>query len=120
MGLYFAIKLTERDRRLLVEIQAFFGGMGSIYRVKPRRAPTQASGMTKQAAYYRVSRKDQLPRVVEHFDRYPLRGTKADSYAIWREMVAIRCASPHPRWDELERLASELSVASPRNQAWSP
>src|SRR5262245_23670990 len=84
MALYFAIKLTESDRSILEAIQDFFGGIGSIYRVKPR-VPRASSGYTKTAAYYRVCRRDELDRVVEHFDSYPLRGSKAASYAIWRE-----------------------------------
>jgi LAGLIDADG DNA endonuclease family protein len=117
MALYFAIKLTGSDRTILEAIQAYFGGIGSIYNVKPA-APTQASGYTKSAAYYRVCRSKDLDRVVEHFDTYPLRGSKAASYAIWREMVVLKRAFRKPARPELEALAARLSAASPRNGRW--
>jgi hypothetical protein len=114
MALYFAIKLTGADRALLEDIRAHFG-VGAIYKVAARSAPTPSSGYTKEAAYYRVSRRDDLERVVEHFDRYPLRGVKARSYAIWRQMVVLKREFRKPQRDELERLAAQLSAASPRN-----
>src|SRR3954464_5225386 len=80
MALYFAIKLTGADRAILEEIRAHFRDVGAIYRVGARPAPTRSSGHTKEAAYFRVSRRDDLERIVEHFDRYPLRGIKAASY----------------------------------------
>jgi len=53
--------------------------------------------------------------VLEHFDRYPLRGLKARSYDIWRQMVVLKREFRKPRRDELESLAAQLSAASPRN-----
>ena len=118
MALYFAIKLTGADNAILEDIRAYFGGAGSIYRVAARAAPTPSSGYTKEAAYYRVSRRDELEHVVAHFDRYPLRGTKAASYAIWRRMVELKRAFRKPPREELEQLAAQLSAASPRNTAF--
>jgi hypothetical protein len=115
MALYFAIKLTGADKAILEDIRAFFGSVGAIYRVVARDAPTPSSGYTKEAAYYRVSRRDDLERVVEHFDRYPLRGLKAQSYAIWRKMVELKREFRKPQREELEHLAAQLSAASPRN-----
>src|SRR6266542_1693162 len=114
MALYFAIKLTGADRGILDSIQEFFGGIGAIYRVAPRAAPTPSSGHTKTAAYYRVCRREDLERVVEHFDRYPLRGSKAGAYAVWRQMVMLKRACRKPHRDELDALAERLSAASPR------
>jgi LAGLIDADG endonuclease len=114
MALYFAVKLTGADRSLLEAIRGYFG-VGSIYRVVGRAAPTPSSGYTKEAAYYRVSRRADLERIVEHFDRYPLRGMKARSYAIWRQMVELKREFRKPQREDLERLAAQLSSASPRN-----
>jgi hypothetical protein len=118
MALYFAIKLTGADRAILDTIREFFGGIGNIYDVVPRAAPTPSSGYTKAAAYYRVCRREDLDRVVEHFDRYPLRGTKAASYAIWRQMVVLKRDFRKPPREELAQLSAQLSAASPRNAKW--
>ena len=118
LALYFAIKLTRVDRPLLVAIQEFFYGAGTIYDVGPR-APARASGLTKAASYYRVCRRDDLARVVAHFDAYPLRGTKAESYRIWRQMVELRRQPARLIRADLDGLALVLSAATPRNAAWS-
>ena len=117
MTLYFAVKLTGSERSILEAIQEYFGGIGTIYNVKPV-APRQSSGYTKAAAYYRVCRREELERVMEHFDQYPLRGAKAASYAIWREMVVLKRAFRKPARAELEALAARLSAVSPRNAKW--
>jgi len=113
MAMYFAIKLTGADKAILEDIRTFFG-VGAIYRVVARAAPTPASGHTKEAAYFRVSRRDDLERVLEHFDSYPLRGIKARSYDIWRQMVVLKREFRKPQREQLEQLAAELSAASPR------
>jgi hypothetical protein len=118
MALYFAIKLTGADLPILEAIRDYFGGVGTIYRVKPRAAPTPASGFTKAAVYYRICRRQDLERVVEHFDRYPLRTGKAASYAIWRQMVALKRDFRKPLREELEQLSAQLSAASSRNAKW--
>jgi len=118
LALYFAIKLTGADKAILDDIRDFFGGIGSIYRVAPRAAPTPASGYTKEAAYYRVCRRDELERIVEHFDRYPLRGVKARAYGIWRQMVILKRDFRKPAREELAELCAQLSAASPRNAKW--
>ena len=115
LALYYAIKLTARDRSILEAISAFFGGAGSIYQVRPRAALTPRRGFTKTASYFRVSRRDELGRVVAHFDQYPLRGTKLASYEIWRKMVALKQSFRSPPRDQLDTLARALSSVSPRN-----
>lgn len=115
MALYFAIKLTGADKSILEEIRAYFG-VGSIYRVAATAAPTRSSGHTKEAAYYRVSRRDDLERVIEHFDRHPLRGSKARSYSIWRQMVVLKREFRKPNREELASLSAQLSAASTRRK----
>ena len=118
IALYFAVKLTRADDSLLLSLQGFFGGAGTIYRVRPR-APSGRAGFTKAATYYRVCRRGDLGRIVEHFDRYPLRGSKAASFQIWRLMVLLKKEFPKTSRERLEMLAISLSAASPRNAAWS-
>lgn len=118
LAMYFSVKLTRADRSILEGLQTFFDGAGIIYDVGPR-APGDRSGFTKSASYYRVCRKAELGRVVAHFDAYPLKGSKAAAYRIWREMVSLKSRSPRPQQDRLEDLAKRLSAASPRNGPWS-
>lgn len=118
LALYFAIKLTGKDRPLLEDIQEFFGGIGYIYAVIARDAPTRSSGYTKPASYYRITRLRDLERIVAHFDRYPLRGTKSGSFGIWREMVSRKLSAQRSKANSasLEDLARQLSAVSPRNE----
>ena len=115
--MYFGVKLTARDRPLLEALQSFFGGIGNIYAVKPR-APTANGGYTKAASYYRVSRPDQLRRIIDHFDAYPLQSAKRESYVIWREMALLKRIYGRKAMDQLRELAVQLSAASTRNQPW--
>ena len=117
MALYFSIKLVASDRPLLEAIQQFFG-VGTIYAVKAR-APTQAGGgATKSASLYRVTRHDELDRITDHFNAYPLQGKKAESYKIWRAMVVIKRDFRGRNKAALEELARALSATQPRNQPW--
>src|SRR6266545_7278604 len=106
MALYFAVKLVRADDDLLISLREFFGGVGTIYRVRPR-APRPRAGHTKAASYYRVCRQDQLRRIVEHFDAYPLKGAKAASYAIWRLMVLLKLEFPKTAGDRLDLFAKK-------------
>jgi len=114
IALYFAVKLARADDSLLLSLQDFFGGAGTIYRVRPR-APTPGAGFSKAATYYRVCRRSELGRIVEHFDAYPLRASKAASFRIWRLMVLLKQEFPRTSRDRLDALAGKLSATSPRN-----
>ncbi len=92
---YFALRLPARDALVLDELQRFFG-VGRIYSV--------SGGL-----YYRVSRHDELLRVVEHFASYPLRGHKAEAFEVWRQMVEIKARFRRPDLERLGRLAEKLS-----------
>lgn len=114
LAVYFAIKLTATDVAVLEAIQAFFG-VGRIYRV----AASARNGIaTKTAALYRVTRHDELPRITDHFDRYPLHGDKRHGYAIWREMVQLKKMFRNAaNRDLMDDLADKLSAINPRNQS---
>lgn len=99
------------------DIQDYFGGIGRIYDVQAR-APGPRSGATKSAKYYRVSRRDELVFVVDHFDRYPLRTRKRDCYEVWRQMVLLKQKFRDPDREALDALATQLSALTVRNQPW--
>ena len=116
MTLCFGLKLTAQDRSALELIREFFKGIGQIYHVK---AYSSHKGKTKAAAYFRVTRINDLLKIVDHFDNYPLKSTKNKQFKIWREMVMIKYNNfRRKHLDELEILAKKLSALSPRNQVW--
>ena len=103
LALYFAIKLTAVERPLLEALQTFFGG-GSLFDVAPR------------GVYFRVQRRDELMRVVDHFDAYPLRSSKKAVYELWRLMVLAKQQFRNPDRARLDALADQLTALSARNQ----
>jgi len=114
IAVVFAIKLTGVDRPIVERVQEFFG-VGRLYRVAGRE-PTETSGATRTAAYYRVNRYDELPRITDHFDTYPLQSYKANSYKIWKAMVTLKREFRGRNHAALDELALALSAAQPRNQ----
>jgi hypothetical protein len=113
LGLYFAIKLNDSERELMGQIQEFFG-VGKIYQVKAR-LPQKHSGFTKPALYYRVTKIEELERVIEHFDKFPLSGQKQKSYEIWKQMVFEKRRFRRPDNLKINELALELSKLSNKN-----
>src|SRR4030042_6920205 len=109
-GLYFAIKQREDNKQIVEEIQEYFNYVGNIYRGKEAENSPN-SGFTKPSAYYRVTRIDELKRIVEHFDKYPLQSQKKlEAYKIWRDMVMHKLE--HYRgidYNKLRALAEKLS-----------
>lgn len=81
-NLYFSLRQNENNREIVEKIQRFFGQIGSIYISKGKQSQKQIA-----TYYYRISRVEQLRRVVEHFDGYPLQSKKQNVYVIWRKMV---------------------------------
>ena len=99
--LVFAVRFPESNRPLLESIRRFFRA-GRIYGDGP-------------ACYYRINRPTELLRVVEHFERHPLRGEKKTAFRIWREMVYLRAthhgSCPPKRLDDLARKLQETRQA---------
>ena len=118
MVLYFAVRLLPAEEDLLESLQRFFGGIGTAYRVRPRAA-SHAAGFAQAASYYRVCRRGELARVVEHFDSYPLKGARAAAFQIWRLMVLLKLEFPRTSGGELEVLAKKLSAATRRRRSGS-
>ena len=119
-GMYFGIKLTGEDSAILEDIRDYFG-VGKIYDVRARMPLGTNDGYTKFARYYRVTSVSDLSIVIDHFDEYPLRGVKAQSFAVWRQMVDLKDANfRKPPTEELAQLAAKLSSISVHNKAWVP
>lgn len=114
---YFALKLGRDQSGILEDVQAFFGGLGRIYGAPLRTRAGQGASPATRSRYFRVTRIDELDRVTMHFDDYPLRGLKAASYAIWRELVTLkRTGYRRPDRERLDQLCIALSAAAPRRK----
>src|SRR5262245_55725778 len=69
---YFGLKLSPEDVEILEGIQEYFGGAGRIYPVGGRRRLGESGDASPLAQYLRVTRIEDLDRIVGHFDHYPL------------------------------------------------
>ena len=96
----FSIALRLDDQQILLELQQRLG-IGRVYseRVTNRRSKPQAA--------WRVHDKAGVRRLVEVFDRYPLRAKKARDFAIWRRAVGLWLSSRRD-WVAMRRLLLEL------------
>ena len=104
-ALYFAIKQREDNLKIIEEIQRHFNYVGEIYKGKP-------------SSYYRVTRINELKRIVEHFDKYPLQsGKKQEVYNLWREMVIHKFQNyRRVDYNKLKSLAERLSYLNSQNR----
>lgn len=109
--LYFAVKRSMSDRPLLEMLQAFFLGIGRMY---PTETGVASEMAAKSACYYRITRQKDLEQVITHIEQYPLQTSKAECYAIWREMVFLKRSFRKPPRVQLDELARKLSEASRR------
>lgn len=118
-GLYFAVKQREDNRQIVEDIQEFFNYVGVIYKQK-EATPTSNSGLSKPAAYYRVTKIIELQRIVEHFDKFPLQSQKKqEAYSVWREMVMYKLENYRDiDYDKLRILAEKLSNLNLQSRAF--
>lgn len=118
-GLYFAVKQREDNRQIVEDIREYFNYVGYIYQGKEsQQAPK--SGFTKASAYYRVTRINELQRIVEHFDKYPLQSKKKfEAYKVWREMVLYKLENYRDvDYNKLHALALKLSSLNSQSRAF--
>ena len=115
---YFALKLGEDDAALLDDVRAYLGGLGRIYAIASRRGAADETESSPRSHYYRVTRIEDLEVIVHHFDEYPLRGRKAEAYAIWREIVDLkRQRYRRPERERLDQLCGALSATASRKRS---
>jgi hypothetical protein len=107
LTLVFAVRLKSSNRPVLERLRDYFAGAGRIYETARANEEGEATGAT---CLFRINRVRDLLRVVEHFDKHPLRGSKREAYALWREMVFLRATHLGGRApDQLARLARRLA-----------
>ncbi|HOK35190.1 MAG TPA: LAGLIDADG family homing endonuclease [Candidatus Pacearchaeota archaeon] len=111
INLYFAIKVSNQDRKLLKDLQNFFSG-GKIYNINSALKEKK----NKPVSYYRISKLSELEKIITHFDKYPLQSQKEKSYQIWREIIFLKKKNfRKPNSEELEGLVQKLSRANLEN-----
>lgn len=118
-ALYFAIRQREDNRQIVEDIHEYFNYVGYIYRgKKSKNAPK--SGFTQPSAYYRVTKIDELSRIVQHFDKYPLQSKKKqEAYNVWREMVVHKLENYRDvDYNKLRTLAEKLSSLNSQSRAF--
>jgi hypothetical protein len=90
---------------------AEFFGIGKVYICKSRLK-------TRTNVYYVVRRKRDLPKIIEHFDHYPMQGIKKRKvFEVWRQMVFLKSNTNRPKQDgtkwkiiELAKILSTLNM----------
>lgn len=96
----FSLVLCAWDKDLVFAIRKFFG-VGGVYHRPPREKHIAGWSFT-------VSSRADLSVIIQHFDRYPLRGTKRDNYRVWKRIFEL-AGNPRSNWAELHDLAATLS-----------
>lgn len=118
-GLYFSIKQREDNRQIIEEIREYFNYVGNIYWSKGTSSANKING-TKPALYYRVTKINELKRIVMHFDKYPLQSRKKqEAYHVWRDMVMHKLENyRNIDYDTLRTLAEQLSLLNLQSRAF--
>jgi hypothetical protein len=77
---HFTLQIRADDLPILEEVRAFWGVIGHLSIQKSKGAPV---------AIYQISGVADLPTVVQHFERFPLRSRKARDFPPWRDAVRL-------------------------------
>nr|ATI20347.1 LAGLIDADG endonuclease [Juglanconis sp.] len=89
----FQISLHVKDKAILNEIEAFFGGIGQ-----------NKQGKNKWT--FVVSSLNEIKKIVEHFDIYPLITQKYGDYLLFREAVTLIQRKEHLTLEGLEKIVA--------------
>ena len=102
----FSLSLNEKDLELLRDLQTFFA-CGWI----------RASKSDRTFKYEARAVHDLLDSIIPHFERHPLRGSKAKSFAAFRDVCRMIEQGDHLRRDGLRRIidiAYEMNLGKRR------
>lgn len=81
---WFQITLHSKDYSLLLDLQIFFGGVGSVIK------------KTKPAVTYSVSSiKDLTNIIIPHFDNFPLLSKKAADFILFKQILELMRNKAH-------------------------
>jgi len=117
-ALYFSICQRIDNREIIEKLQRYFKGIGTIY-IRKERLPSRLSGHSKPNAYFRVCRQDELMRVIEHFDKFPLQGKKQEVYRLWRGMALEKMKySINCNCEEFQIFAEQIALLNQQSRAF--
>lgn len=94
----FQISLHEKDRALLYGIRDALGGVGKVY------------DRGKNACMYRVYTPEELIKVVDHFDKYPLLSKKRADFELFKSSVYMISRKEHLTTDGLKKIVAVKAV----------
>ena len=77
----FSLSMRDDDEDVVMEIVEALGNIGSVHH-RPNDGNT-----SNPAIFWLVSGKSDCQKLIDHFDKYPLRSKKARDYEIWKELV---------------------------------
>ncbi|HAH20551.1 MAG: hypothetical protein A2Y00_05160 [Omnitrophica WOR_2 bacterium GWF2_43_52] len=118
-NLYFSLRQREDNREIVERIWKFFDYIGNIYKSKGQVPEKEGYPDQQDSAYFRVARVDQLLKVVEHFDKYPLQGKKQNAYLVWRKMVIYKDENfRNTDYNILRELVAELAKVNQKSRAF--
>ena len=105
--------MQEPDKDLLFSLMLFFG-VGNVYHSQPKEDHQDGRGGNW---YYCVSKVSDLERLVNHFDAYPLAGSRARAFSVWKQMFELKRTPRKADQEALFDLAARLSELSRRRPA---
>lgn len=96
----FTIGLHERDLDLLLQVQKFFGGIGSINKSQNRDV----------VIYSVVGNKDLISIIIPHFEKYSLLTQKAADFILFQRVIELMSKKAH-----LEGLYQIINIKAAMN-----
>ena len=95
LNLRFAVKLPKSNKDLIFRLQRFFEG-GNVYH--------HGGGWM-----YCATSLAAIEKIIAHFHRYPLCGSKNREFVVWQQMYALKRIARKSDPQALQALAQELS-----------
>ncbi len=114
----FSLIVRADDAEVMEKIHRWLG-VGRLYRYKFIRRKDQYANNPRCELH--VTKREEVRKLIDIFDRFPLRAKKARDYRIWREAVLLWAdrkshrggagRSAHPVQSRLAELKAELEAA---------
>lgn len=82
---FMSITLNPREKHLLLKIQQYFNGIGSIYPKNLFNPDT----LSPKSIDYKVYKLSDLIFIVNFFNKNKLMGMKLKNFSIWKEIISL-------------------------------
>lgn len=90
----FKISLHSRDISLILQLQQFFGGIGSVYKDKAKNI----------VSYSVTSFNDLTKIIIPHFVKFPLISKKAADFILFQQIIELMNNKEHLTVDGLHKI----------------